>query len=250
MLSKRAGDIRRIVEAEGTVSVSGLATRLDVSAETVRRDLRPLVDSGVLVRMHGAVGLAVGDAEAPFRARMQDNAAAKRRVAAMAADLVADGDVVMIDTGTTTSFVARALTLHRRLVVITNSTDVARILSGRDNRIFLAGGQVRADSGAVLGRSATAFAESFAARIAIVSAGAVDDGGIMDYDPDEADFGRTLLNRAERRVIVTDSSKFARRGLVRVCGWEDLDDIVSEAPMPDPTARVARAAGTVLRLAP
>ena len=243
MQSKRHADILRILDAQGTVTVVQLAQSLGVSSETVRRDLRPLTDGGAVLRMHGAVSLTGLSGEAPFRRRMRENAAAKQAIARVFAASVRDGDVLMLDTGTTTSFVARALTAHRRLTIITNSTDVARTLSVTgENRVFLAGGELRGDSGAVLGSAAVDYVGGFQAGCAVISAGAVDAQGVMDFDPAEADLARVMLAQAARRVLVTDQSKFGRRGLVTVTVWGGLDEVVCDnAPSPDIAAAIAEA---------
>ncbi len=245
MLSKRHADILKILDAKGTVTVTALASMLDVSAETVRRDLRPLMADGAVLRMHGAVGLSTPSGEAPFRRRMRENAGAKQAIARAVAGMVRDGDALMLDTGTTTSFVARALTGHRRLTVITNSTDVARTLAlTAGNRVFLAGGEVIGDSGAILGSAANGFVAGFQATLAVISAGAVDARGVMDFDPDEAAFARALLAQADRRVVVTDATKFGRRGLVLVAGFDRFTDLVSDKPPTDAIGAALAEAGT------
>jgi len=242
MLSKRHSQILRILDGEGTVTIAALAGRLGVSSETVRRDLRPLAERGSVVRMHGAVGLAGQLGEAPFLRRMRDNAAAKQAIARHLAATVRSGDSLMLDTGTTTSFLARALVGHQRLTVVTNSTDAARILATTGgNRVFLAGGEMRGDSGAMLGAAACDFARRYAVGLAVISAGAVDAGGVMDFDPDEADFARVVLARGTRRVVLTDHSKFGRRGLVGVCGLDGFDELVTDRA-PDGTIASALAA--------
>jgi DeoR family glycerol-3-phosphate regulon repressor len=230
MLSKRHSEILKILDAEGTVTISALAEAMDVSLETIRRDVRPLVDGGAVLRMHGAISLSSQAGEAPFRRRMRENAAAKQAIATTAAATVRHGDAVMMDTGTTTSFLARALTDHKRLTIVTNSTDVARTLaSGEGNRVFLAGGQIIGDSGAVLGAQAVRFVGGFSATHAFISAGAVDGDEVMDYEEAEGEFARALLARAERRVLITDANKFGRRGLVTVCRFDELDEVITDA---------------------
>ena len=242
MISKRHSDILRILETEGSVSISALARQLGVSLETVRRDVRPLTETGALVRIHGAVGLAGQLGEAPFQKRMRDNAAAKQAIARAVAATIRDGDSVMLDTGTTTSFLARELTGHRRLTVVTNSSDIARTLA-------MAGGELRSDSGAAFGTSALEFIARFTVHHAIISAGAVDAGGVMDYALDEAEFARLVLSRGERRVVVTDHTKFGRRGLIAVAGFADLDEIVTDRAPDEAISRRLTEAGAVLRLA-
>jgi DeoR family glycerol-3-phosphate regulon repressor len=229
-LSKRHGRILEILDREGTVTIAELAGRLDVSSETVRRDVRPLVDRGAVVKMHGAVGLAGSAGEAPFQRRMTENADAKQRIARMAAALVRNGDSLALDTGTTTSFLSRALTRHERLEIVTNSTDIARTLAGRKgNRVHLLGGRFGADSGAVLGPETVEAMQRFRVDHAVISAGAISSEGVMDYDPDEAAFARAVLASGRRRIVVCDSGKFGRSALVRVCALDGIDALVTEA---------------------
>lgn len=235
--SKRHGRILEILDSEGTVTIATLAHRLDVSTETVRRDLRPLAARGEVVRMHGAVGLATAASEAPFQRRMSENALAKQRIARAAAALVRNGDSLLLDTGTTTSFLARALHGHERLDIVTNSTDAARILAGHGgNRVFLVGGRMNGDSGAVLGAEAIAAVSGFRAEHAIISAGAIAPRGIMDFDPDEAAFARALLGCGRRRTVVSDANKFGSEALVVVCALAGIDRLVTDAAPPSDLA--------------
>lgn len=250
MLSKRHADILDILEAEGSVTISALAGRLGVSLETVRRDVRPMTETGTLVRIHGAVGLAGRIGEAPFQKRMRENAEAKRAIARAVAATIRDGESVMFDTGTTTSFVARELTSHRRLTVVTNSSDIARTLATvNGNRVYMAGGELRPDSGAAFGKSALDFIAQFAVHHAIISAGAVDTGGVMDYALEEAEFARLVLSRGERRVVVTDHTKFGRRGLIAVADFDAVDEIVTDDAPDDAISDALAAAGAKLALA-
>ncbi len=250
MVLKRHAQILRILETEGTVTIAALANRLGVSSETVRRDLRPLAARGAAIRMHGAVAIPTASSEAPFQRRMRENSEAKQVIARHLASTIRNGESILMDTGTTTSYLARALIGHLRLTVITNSSEAARILAGRgENRVFLAGGEVRGDSGALLGASATAFVKQFRATHAVISAGAIDQGGILDFDPDEADFARTLLARGDRRIVLSDATKFTRHGLVQVCGFAGIDEIVTNAAPPPAILSELRAQDTRLVVA-
>ena len=249
MLSKRHAEILRLLETEGVLSIAVLAQRLDVSLETVRRDIRPLADDGRLVRMHGAVGLAGHVGEAPWERRMRENADAKTAIARAFAATIRDGDSLILDTGTTTSFVARALLAHRGLTVVTNSPDIARTLATRNgNKVYMAGGELRSDSGAAFGSTAIEFIERFTVDVAIISAGALQaEGGVMDYTFEEAEFARVALARGRRRVVVTDQSKFGRAGLVRVCGFDGFGELFTDAAPPRDLARALGAAGAQIR---
>lgn len=250
MRTQRQAKLLRLLEESGALSIASLAERLNVSAETVRRDVRALSEIGEVLRMHGGASLPATQGESPFRRRMRENAAAKQAIARALARKIRNGETLMMDTGTTTSYVARALAGHSRLTVITNSTDAARALAGgAGNRVFLAGGQLRPDSGAVLGEEALDYIARHAAQYAVISAGAVRDGEVMDYDTGEAVFARTMLSRADRGVLVTDATKFGKRGLAAVCRYEALDEIVTDAPVSAEEARAMEAAGVTLTVA-
>jgi DeoR family glycerol-3-phosphate regulon repressor len=251
MLSKRHTEIMRMLADEGTVTISELATRLGVSLETVRRDVRPLTENGAVLKIHGAVGLAGQVGEAPFQRRMRENADAKRRIAREMAGFIKDGDSVMLDTGTTTSLVARELLGHRRLTVVTNSSDIARTLATiNGNKVYMAGGELRSDSGAAFGVSAIEFISKFSVAHAIISAGAIDSGsGVMDFDLEEAEFARMMLSRGEKTYVVTDHSKFGRRGLVLVSGFDAVGHLVTDLPANDDIAMALEEHGTRLVVA-
>lgn len=250
MLTKRHSAILSLLQDRGSLSVSALSQQLRVSSETVRRDIRALVDAGAAVRVHGAVGLAGQIGEAPFDRRMRENAAAKRAIAHTMANRIADGDSLMLDTGTTTSFLARELLGHRRLTVVTNSSDIARTLATvNGNKVFMAGGELRGDSGAAMGVSALDFIRSFTVQHAIISAGAVDADGVMDFDLQEAEFARAVLSCGQHRVVVTDASKFGKRGYIRVASFNQINALITEAAPPPEISGRLQDAGVELALA-
>jgi DeoR family glycerol-3-phosphate regulon repressor len=236
----RHGEILRLVRERGTISVTALAAELRVSEETVRRDIRPLAASGDVIKLHGAVALPQDVGEAPFERRMRVNAEAKRAIARHAAHLIEDGDSLMLDTGTTTSFLARELLRKRNLTVVTNSSDIARTLATvNGNQVFMAGGELNGDNGAAFGASAIQFVSTFHVRHAFITIGAIDaEFGPTDTHLAEAEFGRMVLSRGDNRYILTDSSKFGRRALIKVCELSDVHCLISEKS-PPPEIEVA-----------
>jgi DeoR family glycerol-3-phosphate regulon repressor len=249
--SKRHADILRLVQEEGTISIADLAAKLNVSLETVRRDVKPLTSDGTVLKMHGAIGLPSLVGEAPFERRMRENAEAKRIIARTVAATIGDGESVMLDTGTTTSYLARELLGHRRLTVITNSSDIARTLATvNGNKVYMAGGELRSDSGAAFGGSAVDFVSRFSVNHAVISTGAVDAVmGVMDYNLEEAEFARMVLTRGSRRVVVTDHTKFGRQGLVSVSGFDGFGELVADRPPPRDIALAMDKAGSMFTLA-
>lgn len=249
--SKRRTRLLEQVRLHGSQRISDLAGELGVSLETIRRDIRPLVEAGELIKTHGAVALANADTEAPFERRLRENAEEKRRIARHVAAGIADGDSVMMDTGTTTSMLARELRGKSGLTVVTNSSDVARTLATvNGNRVYMAGGELHGDNGAAFGRSAIDFIAAFRVRHACISIAAVDPvGGLMDYQLAEAEFARTVLQCGEIRTVITDHSKFNRRALVRVAGFGEIDRLVTDQEPPRDILDRLRAAGTAIEVA-
>jgi DeoR family glycerol-3-phosphate regulon repressor len=229
---QRDSVILAAVSRRGQCSVLDLAGELGVSDETVRRDLKRLQAAGLVRKVHGGVTQAELNGEARFRLRLDEQAAAKRAIARRAAAEVRDGDSVMLDTGTSTLYVARALVERRNLRVVTNCVDIARLLVARPgNQVFMAGGELREDDGAALGPSAAAFVEQFRVRLAFLSMAAIDlEDGPMDFHLAEAEFSRVVMRRAERTIVVADHSKFGRRALVSVCPLSAVQAIITDRP--------------------
>lgn len=230
MLTKRQTEILDNARVHGTVRIGQLATEMDVSLETIRRDIRPLVDDGKLVKLHGAISLAPAAKETPFERRMRDQQTEKRRIAKHLARKISDGDSVMMDAGTTTSVLARELLAKSGLTIVTNSSDVARTLATvNGNKVYMAGGELHGDNGAAFGPSAIEFIGNFTVGISIISIAAISaEHGLMDYHLAEAEFARTVLARGHQSIVITDHTKFDSTALVKVCDFDDFDILITD----------------------
>jgi len=247
----RQSSILEAVARLGRCSVAELARDLNVSDETIRRDLKLLADTGRVLKVHGGVVLPDVLRESAFEQRLRENAEAKKAIARLAAAQVQNGDSLMLDTGSTTAYVAYALREHRDLMVVTNSIDIARALATRNgNRVYMAGGELRADDGAALGPTAAAYITQFRVRLAILSIGAIDaNDGLMNFDFAESDYSRRVISRAERTVIVADHSKFGRRALVTVVPFEEVHTLITDRAPPEPFDRQLAQAGVEVLIA-
>ncbi len=237
--TRRQTEILSAVRLRQACSIGELAESLGVSEETIRRNVKPLAAQGLVRRVHGGITLPETFQEPPFQRRMQANSAAKQRIAAKVASLVQNGDSLMLDCGSTTTFVAQALAGHSELVAVTNSAEIARTLAAKaSNRVFMAGGELRSDDTASLGASALDFVRQFEVQHAILSIGALDRaGGLMVYHLAEAEFSRAVMARAQRVVVAADRSKFGRKGLVKICDPDRIDVLVTDAAPPPRLAR-------------
>jgi len=231
-------DVMNAVALRGSVSVRELAMLLNVSEQTVRRIVKPLVERGEVEKVHGAVVGRHRPGEAPFLARMSVNQRAKVAIAARVATLVDDGDAIALDTGSTTGFVAQALRQHRGLTVVTNSTFIATSLATiPGNKVHMAGVELRNHDGASFDASAFAVVRSMKVRLAILSASALDERrGLMVQERAEAEMSAAMGEIAEHRVFAVDSSKFGRSALVALSPLCEGDVVVTDG-RPAPAVR-------------
>ncbi|MEX1109160.1 MAG: DeoR/GlpR family DNA-binding transcription regulator, partial [Dongiaceae bacterium] len=158
---------------------------------------------------------------------------------------------LILDIGSTTAYVAQALKNHRDLYLVTNSVAVAQILAPRNgNRVFLAGGELRAHDGGAFGVEAHQFVRQFGVRYAVLSVAAIDGvTGFMLHDMQEAAFSRTIMERAEQVIVAVDSTKFERRAPVRLIETASVDYVVTDAAPPRRVADLLEAAGVEIVLA-
>ncbi|WP_440996081.1 DeoR/GlpR family DNA-binding transcription regulator [Arhodomonas sp. SL1] len=235
--------ILKLLEARGSCSVAEFVEALKVSDETIRRDIKTLANRELIERVRGGAMLPAFAREPGFRERMTTNAREKRAIAQAAAGLIDNGDSVLLENGSTSLYVARALGGHRDLFVVTNGIDIARALLANGNRVHLAGGEVRSDDGAVLGASAIEFVRRFRVRHAVVTAGSVHvDGGLMNYYYDETEFALAALDQALHIIAVTDHTKFRKQAPVRMCEFERIGTLVTDSEPTEPLTRRLREA--------
>ncbi len=232
--SKRQIAIVEKIRSLGTATVAELAESLAVSEETIRRDAKLLGQKGEVLKLHGALALPNLAGEAPFERRLREHSDAKRAIAKRAIQFVEDGDSLMLDTGTTTSIFAQELRSKRNLTIVTNSSDIARTLATvNGNTVYMAGGALKGDNGAAFGPPAVEFLARFRVKHAFISIGALSaTEGPMDADLSEAEIAHMALTRADHRVILSDSSKFGKTALVRVCKFSEINRLITDA-LPD-----------------
>jgi DeoR family glycerol-3-phosphate regulon repressor len=142
--------------------------------------------------------------------------------------------------------VARALLQKRGLTIVTNALDIARTLVGRcDHVVHLAGGLVKADMGAAVGREAHELIDDFQADLAILSIGSITaEDGCMDYDVDEARLARAMIERADKAIVAADASKYNAKARARICGIDQVSVFVSDVKPPSGLARKLKTART------
>jgi len=214
-MSRHEQEILSTVNLRGTVTVTELAQILDVSDQTVRRIVVPLVERGDVKKVHGALVSTQNVADPPFLTRMIKNRAAKVAIANCVADLVEDGSSLAIDTGSTSGFVAQALRRRKSLTIVTNSVFIASTLSMIEgNRVFMAGTQLRPHDGAAFDRAAFDVIASLSVDRAIISASQAHPSlGFLAFDQCEVDIARAMIDSAGHTILAVDKSKFIADGI-------------------------------------
>ncbi|MGR3314305.1 DeoR/GlpR family DNA-binding transcription regulator [Roseovarius indicus] len=213
-MSKYEHDIISTVNLRGTVSVAELARILDVSDQTIRRIVKPLVERGEVRKVHGALISTQKVTDPPFLARMNENRAKKVAIAHAVAGMVKDGGSVMIDTGSTSAFVAQALESKQNLTVVTNSAYIASKLALIEgNRVFMAGTQLRNHDGAAFDRAAFDVIASVSVEFSILSASSAHPlRGFLAFDQCEVDIAQAMMEVSARTVMAVDHTKFNESG--------------------------------------
>ncbi len=175
----------------------------------------------------------------------------KRRIGVAAAALIPENSSVIINIGTTTEQVARALYDRRDLMVVTNNINVVNILSGSPRKeLILAGGTVRQSDGGIVGEVAVGFIRQFKVDCAVIGASALDeDGAILDFDLREVSVARAIIENARRTILVCDHMKFERTAPMRICPLVAIDQFVTDREPPPRFLAACAAAGTEIIIA-
>ena len=244
--AQRRQEILRAVRG-GTAHVADLAESFGVSEMTVRRDLSALARDGKLERVHGG---ALHAGEPRFSQIEVERFDVKDRMGAAAAALVEDGQTVMIDIGTSTLQMARHLHGRKVTVVTTNLAVLEELLPDPDIELVLPGGTVRRNYRSLVGVVAEDSLRQLKADVAVLGTSAVDaELGVWDTTMVEVPIKRLMIAAADRVVLLADAAKFSMSGVVRVCGPESIDHIVTDAPLPAACRSAVDAAGIEVTVA-
>lgn len=245
----RRSRISELLNQRGECSVEHLARRVGVSTMTIRRDLQALAAAGRVIRTHGGATPAERIAfEFQFLERSRKNRRAKWAIAAAAAELVDDGQSVLLDSGTTTLALAERLKTKKSLTVITTSLPIASALQFCERiEVLLLGGFVRRDSPDLTGALTEANVERLRADVAFIGADGVDRRGNI-YNA-SLPVGRLLgkmASSANRVYVVADSSKIGASALMRFGSIAKWDGLITDAGVERATAAALRRAGVNL----
>ena len=244
--------ILALLAEQGRLRVNHLAERLGVSEATVRRDLEAMQARGLLQRTHGGAVLPPPAAfEVSFDESQTRALAEKRAIGRRAAALVADGDAIIIESGSTTLEFARSLGQVRRLTVLTNSLAIARELSASEEiEVMILGGTLRRQSASLVGPWVSAILRDMRVDKAFVGVNGLSaDFGLSAPNPFTAESRRAMLAAARQCIALTDHSKLCVESLYRVAPLNALDILVTDAGADEEQLAPLREAGVEVLVA-
>ena len=216
-----------------TVRISTLAEYFNVSTETIRRDIDSLTEKGKVKRTYGGAASVSLTSEPGINQRGRTNIHERERIASYAISLVDPGDVLMIDSGSTTAHFARALTTRpMKLTVLTNCFPVAQILGNISLfHVVVCPGAYNASENGVYGHETTAFLNRFHANKTFISAGGITKSDVTEADVNASWIKRKMIQRSEQVLLLLDNGKFDKPLFDKVCSWSEISDlIVDEKP--------------------
>jgi len=232
--------IRRAVEEAGYVEARTLAVQFGVDVSTIRRDLDALARAGVLQRTHGGALPAGGPrtVDLPYEVKELENPDQKAAIASYAATLVRDGEALVLDSGSTTFALAKALFEHQSLTVVTNDLHIAHYLAARGGvRLLVTGGQLIDSVFTLVGPEGLTSLSGLHVDWTFLGADAVDVGaGVTNVNSVEVPVKQAMLAAGARTALLADSSKFDRSALFTVTSLDCFDAIVTDDGLP-PAAR-------------
>lgn len=223
--------INNILKSEGRIQINELAERLEVTKVTVRSDLDDLEKRGLLVRTHGGAILAENQQLVRLISKtISEREQEKAAIAQLAAEIIEPGSTILIDSGSTTHFLAREIR-DMRLTVITNSILVIRDLSGSDSiELLVSGGALRKESMALIGQISRSFFEQFHADIVFLGATSLSvEKGVSCSNIIEAETKRNMIKCGVKVCLLADSTKSGKISMAHICDWGDIDVLITDS---------------------
>ncbi len=224
------------LKKEGFVSVANLSKEMEVTTVTVRKDLKILEERGLLFRSHGsATPVSPFVTDLPVNEKNLMQVEEKTEIALMAAEMINEGDAIIIGSGTTMLALARAIPKNIKLTVITGAMNVTIVLLDYPNiEVIQLGGVVRKSSSSVVGHYGEDMLGDFACNKLFLGVDGISpEYGLTTSNMMEAHLNAKMIKSAQKTIILTDSSKFGKKGFGKICDIEMVDIVVTDVGVPE-----------------
>ena len=232
MKADRIQEMERYVLQRGAATMEELRVHFDVSMNTVRRDVAQLLQRGTVEKVYGGVcAKPTEQALTPYEERRRGSETAKAAIGRRAAALVEDGDVIFVDSGTTTLHMIDYLADKRELTIITNNLEaIIRALPHENITIIALPGQVRRKTHSLTGDDAVRYLRRFNIRKAFMASTGVSAHGVTNSSPLEYEIKKCAVENAEKTVLLIAQAKFGVTGLMTYAQLEDFSTVITDAP--------------------
>ena len=247
LIEERRQHVLERIQLEGRVLVADLSESLGISRITIRKDLDNLESRGLLQRTHGGALAPQANASVDPSLQVKElrQFREKQRIAEAAAKLVAEGQCVLLDSGTTTTAIARALKSFKQLTVITNAVNIATELANSGFEVILTGGTLRQNSSSLVGPLAEEALAELNADIMFLGVDGFDpEAGVMTPNVLESRVNRAMVKASRRVVAVCDSTKFSRRSLALIVPPSAIQTVITDSGASGEVLALLRSAGT------
>tara|TARA_B110000967_G_scaffold65977_1_gene68169 strand:+ start:5544 stop:6317 length:774 start_codon:yes stop_codon:yes gene_type:complete len=233
-LTARQAEISDLLRQEEFIAVDSLAERFEVTTQTVRRDINVLCDYGQARRRHGGVIPMSTEGNLAYGARQVLNRVAKSAIAKATAEIIPNGSSISLGIGTTPEMVMRALLRHTDLKIYTNNLIIAQTACSNSSfEVNCSGGRMRSRDFDMVGSPVESFFNSYKTDFGVFGVGGVDiDGALLDFDDEEVQIRKIILNNSRESLLVLDHEKFGRSAHVRGGQIEDLSKIICDQKPP------------------
>jgi DeoR family transcriptional regulator of aga operon len=251
LMEERRQYILRLAQDNGRVLVEELSQMLGISSITIRKDLDQLQNRGVLQRTHGGAMLPNPGslADPTLQEKERRFSVEKKRISEAAVKLVHEGQCILLDSGTTTTAVAKALKSLSSLTVITNAVNIASELNGTDFEVLLTGGSLRKNSFSLVGPLAEDMLQDMHADILFLGVDGFDvEAGLTTPNLMESRVNRAMVNSSSKVVAVCDSTKFGRRSLCKIVDASAIHHVITDRNISGSAAERIRNVGIELTL--
>jgi len=231
-LTERHQHIIDKLKKEGSVNVVDLCTELDVSSVTIRKDLKLLEDKNMLYRTHGGGTISNPyTADRPVNEKAMIRADEKGSIGEVAAHLVEANDCILIASGTTVLSLAKNIHPKGNITVITAALNVAQELNHNPAiEVILLGGLMRKSSSSVTGLYAERMLDDFSCTKLFLGVDGIDiEFGLTTTNMMEAQLNRKMIAATQKTIVLADSSKFGKRGFGKICGLENIEQIITDS---------------------
>ncbi len=243
--------ILETLQKEKYLEVLDLCKLLDVSAVTIRKDLKLLEEKGLLFRTHGGASL-----ENPYineKAVVEKEKISveeKNGIAQAAAKLINENDSILLASGTTVQALAKYIKPRKKLTVITSSLHVVlHLIQDKNIEILQLGGYVRHSSASVIGNYALHILENVSCSKLFLGVDGIDlDFGLSTTNLEEAQLNKKMLSSAQKTIVLADSSKFGKKSFARICGLDQIDEIITDNGISSTTVKLLEEKGIIVNI--